>query len=131
LKQLGLALHMHNGAIGVIPNNGGWNGRQTIQSVDGTPFTPSTEDFEAGRTFRWGVGDPFFLGGSGSTARRGLVVVRDLPGNDYKKNWGSSHPGGVQFLFGDGAVRSVSYDVSWVEFAALLTPHGHEVVTTP
>lgn len=62
------------------------------------PFTPSTEDFEAGRTFYWG----------------------------------SSHPvPGVQFLFGNGAVRTISYDISWVKFAALLTPNGREVVTTP
>jgi len=58
LKQIGLGLHMFNEAHGVIPNNGGWDGKQTIRAIDGTPFTPSTEDFGAGRTFHWGVGDP-------------------------------------------------------------------------
>ena len=255
LKQIGLGLQMFNDAHGVIPNNGGWDGKQTIPDVDGNEFTPATDDFGAGRTFHWGVGDPkltpeqqtgswlfsilpyveqesvygqrswktaisvyacpdrgraqahmpvddeygkyhgggwawarsdysgnsrlmanlptepsrniasltsitdglsntilagekaldptiqtgnswywdepFFLGGSGSTAQRGLGVVRDQAGNDYKTNWGSAHPGGVQFLFGDGSVRNISYEMSWVDFAALLTPSGGEIVTPP
>ncbi|MBC7076975.1 MAG: DUF1559 domain-containing protein [Synergistales bacterium] len=71
----------------------------------------------------WYWDEPFFLGGSGSTARRGLGLVRDAVGNDYKTNWGSPHPGGVQFLLADGSVRSVSYQVSWQEITALLTPN--------
>ncbi|MFO7907054.1 MAG: DUF1559 domain-containing protein [Planctomycetota bacterium] len=255
LKQIGLALQMHNDVHGVIPHNGGWDGKQTILDVDGEEFTPSTEDFAAGRVFEWGVGDPkwrppaqtgswlfsilpyleqeivyqerswkipvavytcpsrrnaeahtpvddqygnyesggwawaqsdyagnhrlmpnlpaeparrlerlasitdglsntivgggkaidpdiqtgitwywdepYFLGGSGSTARRGVGVVRDQIGNDYKTNWGSAHPGGPQFFFGDGSVRTISYDISWLDFSALLTPSGGEVATAP
>lgn len=63
--------------------------------------------------------------------RRGLGLVRDQAGNDYKTNWGSAHPGGVQFVFGDGSVRNISYSMSWMDFAALLTPRGGEVVTPP
>lgn len=36
------------------------------------------------------------------TVRRGLGLVPDGVGNDYKSNWGSPHPGGVQFLLADG-----------------------------
>ena len=61
---------------------------------------------QTGMTWYWD--EPFFLGGLGSTARRGLGLVRDVPGNDYKKSWGSAHPGGVQFLFGDGAAGGIS-----------------------
>jgi prepilin-type N-terminal cleavage/methylation domain-containing protein/prepilin-type processing-associated H-X9-DG protein len=255
LKQIGLALQMHNDLHGVLPNNGGWDGKQTIENVGGSPFTPSTEDFAAGKTFRWGVGDParspehqtgswlfsilpfveqknvydtrswtvpvelyicpsrrtaeayvptgdaygnydgggwawgksdyagnglvmprlpsdplvrwerlasirdglsntilagekafdpevqtptswywdepFFLGGAGGTARRGLGVVRDAVGNDYKTNWGSAHPGSANFVLGDGSVRSVAYEISWDDFSALLTPHAGDVAPSP
>lgn len=61
LKQIGLGLQMHNDAHGVIPNNGGWDRQQTIPRADGNgDFTPSTEDFDAGKKFEWGVGDPKF-----------------------------------------------------------------------
>lgn len=55
LKQIGLALHMHNDVHGVIPKNGGWDGMQTIVDVDGNDFTPSTT---VGVCTLWGVGDP-------------------------------------------------------------------------
>ncbi|HTU23035.1 MAG TPA: DUF1559 domain-containing protein [Gemmataceae bacterium] len=58
LKQIGLALHQFYGVYQVFPSNGGWDGQQTILSVDGTPFTPSTLDYTTGQTFYWGVGDP-------------------------------------------------------------------------
>ncbi len=257
LKQIGLALQLHNDTHKVIPNNGGWNGSQTIPLADGSgDFTPSTDDFAAGRKFEWGVGDPkfpperqtgswlfsilpyieqqnvydsrswqtpvahyicpsrrdaraypvsagdangnyegggwnwgrtdyagnnllmprlpadpkgrteklasitdglsntvlagekafdpsvhtdaswywdepFFLGGAGGTARRGIAVMRDGIGIDYKTNWGSAHPGGTQFLLGDGSVRLVAYEISWEDLSALITPQGGEVVQAP
>jgi len=247
LKQIGLGLQTHNDLHGALPHNGGWDGHQAITRSGGGQFTPSTEDFSAGNTFYWGVGDParppraqtgswlfailpfaeqqqihqerswmvpvatytcpsrrlakayevvardqfgaydgggwtwgksdyagnaflirgtisksadrcqslsgvsdglsstilagekaidpsvqidttwywdepFFLGGSGGTARRGLALLPDAIGNDYKGNWGSAHPGGAQFVFGDGSVHVVSYETSWQAFTALLTP---------
>jgi prepilin-type N-terminal cleavage/methylation domain-containing protein/prepilin-type processing-associated H-X9-DG protein len=58
LKQLGLALHQFHDVYRVFPSNGGWDGRQTILSASGTPFTPQTLDFTTGQTYPWGVGDP-------------------------------------------------------------------------
>src|SRR5262245_58664081 len=58
LRQDGLALLQFHENFGVFPSNGGWDGKQTILSVDGTPFTPSTHDFTTGGTYKWGVGDP-------------------------------------------------------------------------
>ena len=44
LKQIGLALHQFHDVWKVFPSNGGWDGQQTILSVQGTPFTPETYD---------------------------------------------------------------------------------------
>jgi prepilin-type N-terminal cleavage/methylation domain-containing protein/prepilin-type processing-associated H-X9-DG protein len=265
LRQVGLALtHFHDGA-GVFPSNGGWDGKQTIPSAGGTPFTPSTHDFTTGQTYHWGVGDPqlgpkdqtgswafpilpyveqqaafverawasavnvyvcparrratvlpvvaadaygqydgggwawgktdyavnlfafdnrplcrniasfsdgvsatilvgekafnpnveqpdswywdepYFLGGSKSTSRGGLGLCLDGPGrwlengvwvgvwedNPYKENWGSPHPAGVNFLFGDGAVRLLPRATDPAILSALLTPDGGEAVSPP
>ena len=61
LKQVGLALHQFHDVHQVFPSNGGWDGKQTIPSVSGTPFTPSTLDYATGQTYYWGVGDPGLL----------------------------------------------------------------------
>jgi hypothetical protein len=42
----------------VFPSNGGWDGKQTIPSIGGTPFTPETFDFTTMAAYKWGVGDP-------------------------------------------------------------------------
>src|SRR5437870_3200285 len=43
LRQIGLALHQHHDTYGLFPSNGGWDGRQTIPSVDGTATTIYTD----------------------------------------------------------------------------------------
>lgn len=254
LKQIGLALQMHADTFGVLPSNGGWDGKQTIPSASGSPFTPLTTDFDVGKTFHWGVGDPdrpprdqtgcwafsilpflergglhagrqwsqaietyfcpsrrspashpvaatdangiydgggwhwaktdyaanrlvmpnkptsgqapcrsladfvdglshtilvgekafdptvqtdeswywdepFFLGGSSGTSRDGIGILADAPGNAYKTNWGAAHPGGAQFVLGDGSIRTVEFAPLSFAFAALLTPNKGEVTS--
>src|SRR5262249_56798469 len=72
----------------------------------------------------WYYDESFFLGGSKGTSRGAPNLNRDGPGINYKDNWGSIHAEGVQFLFGDGSVRLLSYGVDPSIMAALLPPHG-------
>jgi prepilin-type N-terminal cleavage/methylation domain-containing protein len=251
LKQVGVGLIQHHDTHGVLPSNGGWDGRQTIPATDGSPTVPFMVDKESGDRLNWGVGDPalppqaqtgcwayallpfleqdtrysqrawtlplrlyicpsrraavavvpapedaygvyggggwawgktdyacnrlilgerfqclglaaltdgtsqtvlvgekavdprvnvpttwyhdepFFLGGSGGTARMGSLVLHDAAGIAYKDNWGSAHPPGAQFVFGDGSVRLLPVTVPASTMHALLTPSGGEVIPDP
>jgi prepilin-type N-terminal cleavage/methylation domain-containing protein/prepilin-type processing-associated H-X9-DG protein len=44
----------------------------------------------------------------------------------FENNWGSPHPGGVNFLFADGSVRTFNYNVDPGLFQGLLTPAGSD-----
>ena len=63
LKQIGLALNSYYASYKVFPTNGGWDGVQTIPSINNGPwFTPETLDFTSGTpppaAYKFGVGDP-------------------------------------------------------------------------
>jgi prepilin-type N-terminal cleavage/methylation domain-containing protein/prepilin-type processing-associated H-X9-DG protein len=250
LKQLGLALHQFHDANHVFPSNGGWDGVQTILSVNNTPFTANTFDNFTDQWYPCGAGDPtlspqtqmgswgysilpyvdqlpmylerqwmvgvpvficparrsadaktvvasdaygtytsgawawartdygvnlqafdnmptcwpiarftdglsntilvgeksydvavqaeswyfdesFFLGGTKGTARGATALSFDGPGINYKDNWGSPHPDGVNFLFGDGTVHLLSYNIDTSVMSALMTPAGGETVEVP
>ncbi|HEV3448928.1 MAG TPA: DUF1559 domain-containing protein [Gemmataceae bacterium] len=60
LRQIGLGLHQFHNTWTVFPSNGGWDGKQTILSSTGTPFTPTTFDYTTNQLYQWGVGDPKF-----------------------------------------------------------------------
>jgi prepilin-type N-terminal cleavage/methylation domain-containing protein/prepilin-type processing-associated H-X9-DG protein len=81
----------------------------------------------------WYWDEPFFLGGSKGTSRGGFALLRDGGdlGTYHKENWGSPHPGGVLFLFGDGSVRMVERETSARVITALLTPDGGEAASAP
>ena len=88
-------------------------------------------DLQYAATGSWYWDEPYFLGGSDSTARKGTKMIRDARG-DYlaiRENWGSGHPGVCNFLFADGSVRTISFSMSSELLTALLTPNGGE--TTP
>jgi prepilin-type N-terminal cleavage/methylation domain-containing protein/prepilin-type processing-associated H-X9-DG protein len=81
-------------------------------------------------TGTWFWDEPFFLGGSQGTQRKGTAILHDSVnmGVNFKNNWGAAHPSGAQFLFADGSVRLLAYETSLDTVAALLTPNGGEVV---
>ena len=83
------------------------------------------------RPDNWYWDEPIFLGGSKGTSRGGLGLVPDGPGIPHKENWGSPHPGGVLFLFGDGGVRPIDYRTDLSVLAGFLSPDGGEVVSLP
>jgi prepilin-type N-terminal cleavage/methylation domain-containing protein/prepilin-type processing-associated H-X9-DG protein len=77
----------------------------------------------------WYWNQPIFSGGSGGTARLGTFVYQDAVGVPFPDHWGSAHPGGANFLFADGSVRTLSYSVPNTEVLKMLTPRGGEVIS--
>ena len=49
---------MHHDAHGVFPSNGGWDGRQVIETVSGGHAEVYTRTNDDGVVYHWGVGDP-------------------------------------------------------------------------
>lgn len=58
LRQIGLALLMHHDLFKLFPSNGGWDGKQEIQSKSGSWFAVSTIEFVPYHVHLWGVGQP-------------------------------------------------------------------------
>jgi prepilin-type N-terminal cleavage/methylation domain-containing protein len=55
----------------------------------------------------WFWDEPLFSGGSDGTVRDGLKIVPD-ESNEFRWNWGSAHPGYVDFVYFDGSVHRKS-----------------------
>lgn len=82
----------------------------------------------------WYWDEPVYLGGSKGTSRGDVGLVRDKPGlsnEAFKDHWGSAHPAGVQFLYGDSSVHILSFDTDTRTMAARQTPDGGEAVSPP
>ena len=79
----------------------------------------------------WYYDESLFVGGSKGTLRDGIGLQQDGPYINYKDNWGSAHFSGVQFLFADGTVHTLAFDVDPTIMEALMSPEGKEEVTFP
>lgn len=69
----------------------------------------------------WYWDEPIFSGGSEGTVRDGEQVLDDGT-SDFRKNWGSSHPGAAMFVALDGSVTAVDKDISPFVLKQLLDP---------
>ena len=78
----------------------------------------------------WYFDESFFIGGSKGTSRNGIGLQPDGPKINYKDNWGSAHPGGVQFLFGDGAVQLLAFEMDPTVLTNMMTIEGGEEADT-
>ncbi|MGL4552847.1 MAG: DUF1559 domain-containing protein [Gemmataceae bacterium] len=89
-------------------------------------------DLDYALTGSWYWDEPYFSGGSDSTARKGVGLVRDARGSflSIRENWGGPHPGGVQFVLVDGSARTVAFTTGPSFLTALLTPDGGEPATS-
>jgi prepilin-type N-terminal cleavage/methylation domain-containing protein/prepilin-type processing-associated H-X9-DG protein len=79
-------------------------------------------------TGSWYYDEPFIFGSTGGVQRKGTLILKDQTGLSFVDNWGSTHPGGAQFLFADGAVHLLNYGTPRKTVRALLTPAGGETV---
>ena len=80
----------------------------------------------------WWFDEPIFTGGSDGTGRRGTIILSDIEAGRtgaFPWNWGSPHVAGAQFVFADGAVRSIPFGTDGSVVWALLTPNGHDLVS--
>jgi prepilin-type N-terminal cleavage/methylation domain-containing protein/prepilin-type processing-associated H-X9-DG protein len=75
----------------------------------------------------WFNDEPYVFGNSTGSCRNGYSVLRDIDLLSVYDNWGSAHVGSAYFLFADGSVRPVSYDIPAVSMKALLSPSGNDV----
>lgn len=140
-----------NDAWGVY-THGGWEWARTdygvnLKAFDNRPICHPSSRFTDGmsntvlvgekaydmtvQSPSWYYDESFFLGGSKGTSRDAPNLSPDGPSINYKDNWGSAHRVGVHFLFGDGSVRLLSFEISPMHMAALMTPDGGETVPPP
>jgi prepilin-type processing-associated H-X9-DG protein/prepilin-type N-terminal cleavage/methylation domain-containing protein len=77
----------------------------------------------------WFWDEPIFSGGSDGTRRVGSRVIPDASMNEFKRNWGAAHSGGANFLFLDGAVRSLSFSTPTRELESMLTPNSGDATS--
>jgi prepilin-type processing-associated H-X9-DG protein len=75
LKQIGLAMLMHHDTFKCFPSNGGWDGKQQIQAVNGTWISVYNQDAGSSQIQYWGVGQP----GLAPTAQTGSWAYAILP----------------------------------------------------
>jgi prepilin-type N-terminal cleavage/methylation domain-containing protein len=64
-------------------------------------------------------------------------LCRSLPGggfsadNPCKRAWGSLHPNSIQFVMGDGAVRTIHTNINMEVLGGMASIHGQEAVMLP
>jgi len=125
------------GAIVYFSNFGTNNGLITIQTInsgDGTANTlmvgEKNLDPRALGQFQGDDNEGYTSGWDYDTQRmtQNGTPLQDKPGVGGTGRFGGVHPGGCQFLFADGSVKTVPWSIAPAIFAALGTRAGGEVI---
>lgn len=94
----------------------------------------------------WYWDEPYIMGGTGGTGRCGDGIYQDSLLVDYPNypesrnwtegsescgggTWGSPSPGGAQFVFGDGSVRTLSYSTPNAVVRLYIRPADGQVIS--
>ena len=74
-----------------------------------------------------GMGEDFTGEGDNLLSTQ-LGLSPGLPDGNHDLHFWSYHPGGAGFLWADGSVRLLSYNINFASFQALSTCAGHEII---
>ncbi|MCI0456781.1 MAG: DUF1559 domain-containing protein [Gemmataceae bacterium] len=77
----------------------------------------------------WYDDEPFSLGNTSGTGRKGTKVLGDALDISVVGNWGSAHPAGAHFLFADGSVHLLKYGLAQETVRALLSSNSGDIAT--
>ncbi len=77
-----------------------------------------------------GCGDIYGLGSTFRLMETNYWINR-ITGNESMLSFGSKHPGGAQFVLGDGSVRFISQTIAMATYEAIGSRNGGESVAVP
>jgi prepilin-type N-terminal cleavage/methylation domain-containing protein/prepilin-type processing-associated H-X9-DG protein len=133
------ALAAHGAGKGLFHGDGysGLQPEKMASIVDGTSNTLAVGERHTRTHFSrapfWA--DSFNLYSTGAAYPYSITLQPDydlcqsqVNSNYCKYGWGSFHPGGIQFVFADGHVQTVTTSIDMAVFAALSTVAGGEVI---
>jgi len=118
----------------VRQNTGTYNGMRLVEIQDGTSNTMMVGDKRLNRAalgnFQGDDNEGYTSGWDHDVMRlTSQVPLPDPTSGDGAQRFGSSHTGGIQMVFADGAVRMITFSVTQAVFAALGTTNGGEVAS--